>query len=116
MSSILQDVRDRVQPKRLLELARKLVAIPSPTGHAGDALDTLTAFLESEGFAVDRPAAGHPAAPAVVVRLVADRPGRTLQWDGHLDTVHLPFVPDRVEGNLLRFGSQRHESGIGRGS
>jgi len=101
MSLILQDVRRRVQPQRLLGLARKLVAIPSPTGHAGKVLDALAAFLEGEGFVVNRPSAGHPGAPAVVARLVAELPGRTLQWDGHLDTVHLPFVPDRVDGNRL---------------
>ena len=33
----------------------------------------------------------------------ADR-GPTLQFDGHLDTVHLPFVPPCVENNTL-YGS-----------
>ena len=50
---------------------------------------------------MERPAAGHPAAPAVVVRLDSGRPGRTLQFNGHLDTVHLPFVPPAVEGRRL---------------
>ncbi len=54
-----------------------------------------------EGFAVDRPEAGHPEAPAVVARLEGSNPGRTLQFDGHLDTVHLPFVPPRVDGDRL---------------
>lgn len=102
MNAFLDDVRRWVQPQRLLDLARSLIAIPSPTGQAGKVLDRLTDYLKSEGFAVDRPAAEHPSAPAVVARLVADRPGRTLQWDGHLDTVHLPFIPDRVEGDRLR--------------
>jgi len=101
MSSIVSDLRSLVQPGRLLALARRLVSIPSPTGQAGAVLDALAAYLEAEGFTVDRPAAGH-VAPAVVARLVGDSPGRTLQWNGHLDTVHLPFVADRVEGNLLR--------------
>jgi len=102
MTSPLDDVRTRVQPERMLALARRLIAIPSPTGDAGGVLDSLAAYLQAEGFAVDRPPAGHPSAPAVVARLVAGRPGRTLQFNGHLDTVHLPFVADRVEGNLLR--------------
>src|SRR5205814_1697010 len=32
----------------------------------------------------------------------AKKPGKTLQFNGHLDTVHLPFVPPSVEGDLLR--------------
>ena len=35
-------------------------------------------------------------APAVLVRLDSGRPGRTLQFNGHLDVVHLPFVPPAV--------------------
>ncbi|MEZ4618140.1 MAG: M20/M25/M40 family metallo-hydrolase [Caldilineaceae bacterium] len=45
-----------------------------------------------------------PEAPAVVVRYNSGKPGRILQFDGHLDTVHLPFVPARVEDGIL-YGS-----------
>jgi acetylornithine deacetylase/succinyl-diaminopimelate desuccinylase-like protein len=102
MTPPIDDVRRRVRPTRLLDLARRLIAISSPTGRAGDVLDALAEHLTDEGFTVDRPIAAHPAAPAVVARLDSGQPGRVLQWDGHLDTVHLPFVPDRVEGNRLR--------------
>jgi succinyl-diaminopimelate desuccinylase len=102
MPSPIDEVRSHLRPTRLLDLARRLIAIPSPTGHAGAALDFLAEYLAGEGFAVDRPEAEHPEAPAVVARLDSGRPGRVLQWDGHLDTVHLPFVPDRVEGDRLR--------------
>jgi acetylornithine deacetylase/succinyl-diaminopimelate desuccinylase-like protein len=91
-----------VREDRLLDLATSLVAVPSPTGAAGPALDRLAEWLENEGFRVDRPTAGHPDAPAVVARLEGDRPGPCLQFDGHLDTVHLPFVPPSVEGGMLR--------------
>jgi succinyl-diaminopimelate desuccinylase len=36
-----------------------------------------------------------------VARLEGPRPGRTLQFDGHLDTVHLPFVPPGIDGDHL---------------
>jgi acetylornithine deacetylase/succinyl-diaminopimelate desuccinylase-like protein len=89
---------------RLLDTAHRLIDIPSRTGDAGAVLDQLAAILRADGFAVARPEAGHLAAPAVAVRLDSGRPGPTLQFDGHLDTVHLPFVPpgrdaDRLTGS-----------------
>ena len=51
------------------------------------------------------PTGGYPEAPAVVIRLESGRPGPTLQFNGHLDTVHLPFVPPRVEDGRLLTGS-----------
>jgi acetylornithine deacetylase/succinyl-diaminopimelate desuccinylase-like protein len=91
-----------VRPQRLLETAHKLVAVPSRTGEAKGALDCLADILTAEGFAVERPDGDYPQAPAVAVRWGGTRPGRTLQFNGHLDTVHLPFVPPSVDGDLLR--------------
>ena len=105
-----------VDRRRLLDTAIRLVAVPSRTGEAGAAADCLASLLTADGFAVERPEAGHPAAPAVVVRLDSGRPGRTLQFDGHLDTVHLPFVPPAVEdGRLTGSGACDMKGGIGGG-
>jgi len=97
----LERLRNAVQRKRLVETATKLVAIPSRTGEAGAAADGLAQILAEEGFAVERPAAGHPAAPAVLVRFASKRPGRTLQFNGHLDVVHLPYVPPGLEEDRI---------------
>jgi succinyl-diaminopimelate desuccinylase len=94
-------LRSRVDRRRLVEIATRLIVVPSPTGRAGEVSDTMAEILIEEGFAVDRPEAGHPDAPAVVARLASGRAGRVLQFDGHLDTVHLPFVPPKVEGDRL---------------
>ena len=41
------------------------------------------------------------------------RPGRTLQFDGHLDTVHLPFVPPEVkDGRLTGSGASDMKGGL----
>jgi acetylornithine deacetylase/succinyl-diaminopimelate desuccinylase-like protein len=48
-----------------------------------------------------------------VVRLDSGHPGRTLQFDGHLDTVHLPFVPPGVTADRLTgSGSADMKGGI----
>jgi succinyl-diaminopimelate desuccinylase len=91
-----------VRRDRLLDTATRLVAVPSRTGEAKPALDCLAEILRADGFDVERPDGGYPQAPAVAVRHCGNKPGRTLQLNGHLDTVHLPFVPPRADGDLLR--------------
>lgn len=105
MSTLPPSQADRllsaIQPARLLDTAMALVAVPSPTCSAGAAADTLAAILHADGFTVERPVADWPEAPAVVVRYASGRPGRVLQFDGHLDTVHLPFAPPAFENGVL---------------
>lgn len=91
-----------IDRERLVDTAVKLIEVPSPTGEAGAAADRLAGILAGEGFAVERPIAGHASAPAVVARLDSSRPGPVLHWDGHLDTVHLPFAAPRVDGGRIR--------------
>src|SRR5437762_2370169 len=93
-----QSLHQAINRDRLIDTVTKLVAIPSRTGDGGAVADCLAQMLKDEGFEVERPEGGHATAPAVVVRLDSKRPGKTLQFNGHLDTVHLPFVPPRVEG------------------
>ncbi|MBX3015266.1 MAG: M20/M25/M40 family metallo-hydrolase [Caldilineaceae bacterium] len=102
--AIIQTIQQAVNQERLLETAMALVAVPSPTCSAGAAADRLAAILQADGFTVERPTADWPEAPAVVVRFDTGKPGRILQFDGHLDTVHLPFVPPRVEDGIF-YGS-----------
>lgn len=102
--SLAAQVLAAVDPERLACTALALIAVPSPTRSAGPVADTLAQILAADGFVVERPVADWPEAPAVVTRLDSGRPGRRLQFDGHLDTVHLPFVPPRLEGGVL-FGS-----------
>lgn len=110
---LLERLKPHVDRDRLVETARRLIEVPSPTGDAGAVSDRLAELLAADGFAVDRIAAGYPTAPAVSVRFDSGRPGRTLQFDGHLDTVHLPFVPPAVEdGRLTGSGASDMKAGI----
>ena len=99
-----QQIGDAVRQDRLVDTAIKLIEIPSPTRSARQVLDCLAAILQNDGFQVERPEVGYPDAPAVAARFSSGNAGRTLQFNGHLDTVHLPFVPPRVKNGLL-YGS-----------
>ena len=111
--AIRERLKLKLDQRRLLQTARRLIEVPSPTGTAGAAADRLAEILGAEGFTVERPAAGYPQAPAVVVRFDSGRPGRVLQFDGHLDTVHLPFVPPAVvSGRLTGSGASDMKAGI----
>ncbi len=103
-SQQISSISQAVNPQRLMETAIALVEIPSPTRSAGAVADRLAEILRGDGFTVERPVADWPEAPAVVVRFNSGKPGRTLQFDGHLDTVHLPFIPPRVEEGIF-YGS-----------
>ena len=94
-------VRKAVNRERLLDTAVKLIGIPSPTRHAGAVADKLAEILIEDGFQVERPVANWPEAPAVVVRWRAGAGGRTIQFDGHLDTVPLEYKPPRIEADVL---------------
>lgn len=96
-----QQIKSAVRRDRLLNTAVRMIAVPSPTRDAGAVSDTVAEILTQDGFQVERPTGGWPAAPAVVARFDSGRPGKTIQFDGHLDTVHLPFVPPAVDGDLL---------------
>lgn len=100
-SDLSMTLRSHVNRDRLVKTVTDLVAVQSWTGNAAGALDCLAKILADDGFRVERPAAGHPTAPAVAVRLDSGKPGRTLQFNGHLDTVHLPFVPPGVDGDRI---------------
>ena len=96
---------DRLKPyinrNRLVQTVTDLCAIPSPTGNAGQVLDRIGDMLQQDGFTVERPVGGHPTAPAVAVRHHSGQPGRVMQFNGHVDTVHLPFIPPAVNGDLI---------------
>ncbi|HKB39831.1 MAG TPA: M20/M25/M40 family metallo-hydrolase [Gemmataceae bacterium] len=111
---VLSDrLRQAVRRQRLVDTAFKLIEVPSPTGSAGAVCDRLAALLREDGFTVERREAGHDTAPAVIVRLDSGRPGRTLQFNGHLDTVHLPFVaPGQDGGNLTGSGASDMKGGM----
>ncbi len=107
------NVLEFIDSQRLLDTALALVEVPSPTRDAGAAADRLASILAADGFAVERPVADWSEAPAVAVCYRGGEGGRVLQFNGHLDTVHLPFDPPRVEdGHLCGSGASDMKGGL----
>lgn len=112
-SSQYRQIAKAVNEERLINTATRLMSVHSPTGQCGEVADLLAELLSDEGFQVQRIEANHSAAPAVIVRHVGRNPGRCLQFEGHLDTVHLPFVPPaQVDGRLTGTGAADMKAGI----
>lgn len=111
--AVTAQVADAIDRQRLVETATALVEVPSPTGDARAVADRLAELLRADGFEVERPVGGWEKSPAVAVRYDSGKPGRVLQLTGHLDTVHLPFVPPREdEEYLYGSGSSDMKGGI----
>ena len=111
--AIVDQLGAAINQDRLLDTAVELIGVSSPTTKAKPALDKLAAILAKEGLDVERPAADYPPSPAVVSHLKSGKPGPTLQFQGHLDTVHLPFVPPKIEdGKLFGTGAADMKGGV----
>lgn len=112
-AALVDRLRGAVSRDRLLDTAVQLVGVPSPTRSAKGAADCLADILTNDGFEVERPAADWPESPAVVAHLRSGKAGQTIQFNGHLDTVHLPFVPPRVsDGKLYGSGAIDMKGGL----
>ena len=110
---LVEKIIQNIDRQRLVDTALALIEVPSPTCSAGKVADLLAEMLAGDGFAVERPVADWPEAPAVAVRFDTGKPGQVLQFDGHLDTVHLPFVPARCEdGHIYGTGASDMKGGI----
>jgi len=83
--------RDRADAE--IDLLRKIVAIPSPSGEEDDLAAWLVGRMAALGFRVRRDAAGN------VVGEIGEGP-RVLLLLGHMDTV-AGFIPLREEGRVL---------------
>ena len=99
--AMLERVKSHVDRRRLLETAQALIEVPSPTGSAGAVSDRLAQLLAADGFEVDRPAGGYPAAPAVAVRLESGRPGRRSSSTATSTRSICRSLPPAIEDGLL---------------
>ena len=99
-----------IRQNEVIELATKLCAQQSYSGHEDGVVNELKAFMTEKGFDeihVDR--YGN-----IIGKIVGKRPGKKILFDGHIDTVpvgniedwtHDPFKPEVVDGKLYGRGT-----------
>jgi acetylornithine deacetylase/succinyl-diaminopimelate desuccinylase-like protein len=94
MNETDQRLIELVDPDCLRDLTLDLVRIPSPTGDCAAVAEYYAQVLRDIGLDVelDYPDE-YPQSPNVIARLRGAALGRTLQFDGHLDTIHAPHDP-----------------------
>ena len=95
-SGLIQRAIEHVDRARLIDLVVQLVNIPSPTGFEGDMARALHDVLRGAGFRSTLQPIGDERYNAVGV-LEGDGDGRTLMFNGHLDT---SFGPEQAHRGL----------------
>jgi acetylornithine deacetylase len=113
-------VQAAVDDQRLLDLAQRLIAIPTenPPGNERVAAEFLADYLADNGWSVDVPYIA-PGRPNVVVHIDGRAPGPHLIFDGHLDVVPAgdgwtrdPYAPRIENGRLYGRGAADMKGGV----
>ncbi|HET6318430.1 MAG TPA: M20 family metallopeptidase [Chloroflexota bacterium] len=114
------EVQSAVDDERLLDLAQRLIAIPTenPPGDERVAAEFLADYLADNGWSVDLSDVA-PGRPNVMVRIDGRAPGPHLIFDGHLDVVPAgdgwtsdPYVPLIKDGRLYGRGAADMKGGV----
>jgi succinyl-diaminopimelate desuccinylase len=109
-----------VDDDRLLDLARRLIAIPTenPPGNEHLGAEFLADYFADRGWNVDVSDVA-PGRPNVVARIDGGAPGPHLIFDGHLDVVPAgdgwstdPFTPVIRDGRLIGRGAADMKGGL----
>ena len=101
MNTLARELLTQVDAERLQRRLYDLVCVPSPTGQAHAAAVHYAGLLNEIGLPAElRPLEWHPESPAVVARRRGGS-GPSLQYAGHLDTIHTPHAPPSLEDDLV---------------
>lgn len=89
---VLDGLSSRVAEDGIAQLCFELVEQWSPTGDTAAVAALLAQRLDDRGMTVRIESEQYSATPSVVARLSGDRPGPTVIFNGHLDTVPIPHA------------------------
>jgi len=113
-------LRLAVDDGRLLDLAQRLIAIPTenPPGNERLAAEFLADYFADNGWAVELSEAA-PGRPNVVARIEGRAGGPRVIFDGHLDVVPAgdgwatdPYIPVIKDGRLIGRGAADMKGGV----
>lgn len=112
MSSLVEQLGERVSAERLRDLTLALVRIPSPTGDSVEVSEFYAETVRGLGLAVEM-ILEYPRSPSTIARYGGAAEGQTLTLDGHLDTIHSPHPEPYVDdGRIYGRGAGDMKSGI----
>ena len=100
MNPEISHMLNQVDPERLKNTTLQFVEIPSPTTHERAFSEHYGEYLEKIGLDVELDDE-FPDSPSVIARLRGVEPGRTLQLDGHTDTIPVPHSPPKFSDGLI---------------
>jgi acetylornithine deacetylase/succinyl-diaminopimelate desuccinylase-like protein len=100
ISALLERCRS-VDPEPIAELATRMLEVWSPPGQEAEMAALAHRALVDAGAEDVTIDDEFPASPSVIAWLRSGRPGRTIQWHGHLDAIKTPQGPVRREGDLI---------------
>ena len=114
MDETSQRLIQMIDPDRLRDLTLDLVRIPSPTGDNAAVAEHYAAVLRDIGLDVEIDYFDeYPQSPNVIARLWGAEPGRILQFNGHMDTIHAPHDPPCFkDGRIYGRGATDMKSGL----
>lgn len=113
IADLIQRIQRTISVERLVRTTMRLVAVASPSGHAGPCADLLADEMKADGIRAKRVEAEHPTCPAVLATLEAGVDGPILQFATHIDTADLPLKPPSAsEGRLFGTGVANMKAGL----
>lgn len=95
-----QDLLNRIDRERIAQLTLDLLKFSSPSGKEAEVSEFYARHLRNLGLDVQMECS-YPESPSIIAYVRGSRPGKTLQLDGHIDTISADHPPAERQGDRL---------------